>query len=730
MRNIELIIGCVLSLCSAGLASNYYVSTAGNDKNRGTEEKPFRTIQKAADKMVAGDTCYVRGGTYRELVQPKHSGSKNKTIRFQAGLGEVVILSGTKPIRSRWSIHKGNIYKTRVPENFDQLFVDGRMMIEARWPNMRFDQRFDKTIWATAGKGSEYGTMVDPALAKTGIDWNGATATLNVGSWQTWRRTVRNHSTGSDRFNYDRNLSSRLESKRQWEGFDHYFLAGKLEALDIPTEWYLDRNSRTLYLWTPDGDNPDEHNVEAKIRDYVFDVRQRDFIEMQGFHFFGATFQFEQCNNCLIDGCHLRFPTWAHGFDPAPPTLLDGSNNIMRNCSVVYSDGPAVIMKGANNTLENCLFHDIDWHGLINGLGVNTAASATSVIRRCTMFNIGASEGLVLPSRGPSLVEYNYIHHAGLVQSDGSLIQSHGINLNGTVIRYNWVHDHNAFNWGGNGIRGDDLTRNLLVHHNVVWNCREKGIIVKGDHNRVFNNTCLNNDKIDILAPSRAEPFKSWAPKQHPYLLDKQNVHTHITNNSAPLITGTFTWQKTKAPPLGRTESNYRGSNPMLADPAGRDFCPQANSPLVDAAKPIAGITDGYQGKAPDIGAYEFGGKRWLPGCYNALWISAPNKNANGTFTIGITLQMPPTEMVSLAVTSANSNVSPKRLTFTQTNWMNVQTVRLRADKKLQFSDKHLGNAEISDIGTIEAKAGRFATFDRPMLPTEPIKFFFLKTEP
>ena len=730
MRNIELIIGCVLSLCSAGLASNYYVSTAGNDKNRGTEEKPFRTIQKAADKMVAGDTCYVRGGTYRELVQPKHSGSKNKTIRFQAGLGEVVILSGTKPIRSRWSIHKGNIYKTRVPENFDQLFVDGRMMIEARWPNMRFDQRFDKTIWATAGKGSEYGTMVDPALAKTGIDWNGATATLNVGSWQTWRRTVRNHSTGSDRFNYDRNLSSRLESKRQWEGFDHYFLAGKLEALDIPTEWYLDRNSRTLYLWTPDGDNPDEHNVEAKIRDYVFDVRQRDFIEMQGFHLFAATLKFEQSNNCLIDGCHLHFPTWAHGLGQAPLTLLEGSDNIMRNCSVVYSDGPAVIMKGANNTLENCLFHDIDWHGLINGLGVNTAASATSVIRRCTMFNIGASEGLVLPSIGPSLVEYNYIHHAGLVQSDGSLIQSHGINLNGTVIRYNWVHDHNAFNWGGNGIRGDDLTRNLLVHHNVVWNCREKGIIVKGDHNRVFNNTCLNNDKIDILAPSRAEPFKSWAPKQHPHLLDKQNVHTHIANNCAPLITGTFTWQKTKAPPLGLTESNYHGSNPMLADPAGRDFRPQADSPLVDAAKPIAGITDGYQGRAPDIGAYEFGGKRWLPGCHNALWISAPNKNANGTFTIGITLQMPPTEPVSLTVTSANSNVSPKRLTFTQTNWMNVQTVRLRADKKLQFSDKHLGNAEISDIGTIEAKAGRFATFDRPMLPTEPIKFFFLKTEP
>jgi len=730
MKIIALIVGCLLSLCSTGLANlrmqesvNYYVSTGGNDKNPGTREKPFRTIQKAADKMVAGDTCYVRNGLYRELVRPRRSGSKEKPIRFEAWPGEVVILSGTKPILSEWSIHKGNIYKTRVPEEFDQLFIDGRMMIEARWPNMRFDQRFDKSVWATAGKGSEYGTMVDPALAETGIDWTGATATLNVGSWQTWRRIVRNHKAGSDRFTYNRNLSSRLDSKRQWEGFDHYFLAGKLEALDIPTEWHLDRNSRTLYLWSPDGKNPAGHNVEAKVRDYAFDAQERQFIELRGFHFFGATFQFEQCNHCIIDNCHLYFPIWAHGLDPAPLTLIDGSDNIMRSCSVVYSDGPAVTMSGAGNTLENCLFHDIDWHGLIRGLGVNMGASATSVIRRCTMFNIGSSEGLVLPSKGPSLAEYNYIHHAGLVQSDGSLIQSHGIQLAGTVIRYNWVHDHNAFNWGGNGIRGDDLTRNLLVHHNVVWNCREKGIIVKGDNNRVLNNTCLYNDKIDIIAPSRAEPFKPWAPRQHPHLLDKQNVHTHIANNCASLITGTFSWQKIEAPPLGRMENNYRGSNLMLVDPAGRDFRPQAGSPLVDTAKPIAGITDGYKGRAPDVGAYESGGKRWLPGCYNALWISAPQQHADGTFTIRVALRMPPTEPVFLAVTSAKSKVNPNRLTFTPINWMNVQNVTLSGNKNVQFFDKHLGSAKTSDIGAIDAQAGQVVPFDRPMLPTEPVSF-------
>jgi hypothetical protein len=711
-----------LALAMHAHAAEYFVATDGADGDRGSQEQPFRTIQKAADLMKPGDTCYVRGGVYRQIVHPKCSGSKDMPIRFEAWPGELAVLSGTRPIRGDWSVHEGKIYKTAVLEAFDQLFVNGQMMIKARWPNMRFEQRFDKSAWATAGKGSEYGLMVDPALSKTGIDWTSAVATLNVGSWQTWRRIVRDHKAGGDKFAYSRDLSSRLESKRWWGGFDHYFLFGKLDALDIPAEWHLDRDNRTLYLWAPDGEDPAGHNVEARVRDYVFEARELSFIELRGFHFFGATFKFEACTDCVVDNCHLLYPTWAEQLGPAAQTLVLGSRNVMRNSSVVFADGPGVTVRGDQNTLENCLIHDVDFNGLERGHGVSLSGSAESTVRNCTIFNMGSSEGLTVGGHGPSIIEYNHIYNAGLLQSDGGLIQCHGINLNNTVIRYNWVHDHNAFNWGGNGIRGDDLTRNLLVHHNVVWNCREKGIIVKGDHNRVFNNTCLHNPKIDILAPSRAEPFKPWNPKQHPHLLDKQNVHTHIANNCASVITGTFSWQKEAAPPLGLMEKNYRGKSGILVNPAGWDFRPGVGSPLIDAAKAIPGITDGYRDKAPDIGAYESGDRRWLPGCRNALWISAPRKQVDGALAIQIALRMPPTEPVSLRVTPGNDT-----LRFTPTNWMDVQTIKLRRYAKafsLQFSDKHLGSATTSDIAAIDARLGRVVKFDRPMLPTKPAKFF------
>jgi len=214
-----------LSLQAGG--AEYFVASDGADGNSGSEERPFRTIQKAADTMKAGDTCYVRGGVYRQVVRPKGSGSQNKPIRFKAWPGEVVVLCGTEPINGKWSLHKSKIYKTTVTDVFDQFFVNGRMMIEARWPNMRFEQRFDKAAWATAGKGSEYGTMVDPKLAETDIDWTGAVATLNVGSWQTYRRIVRDHKRRGDSFKYEQDMPGHVESKRKWQGFDHYYLAGK-----------------------------------------------------------------------------------------------------------------------------------------------------------------------------------------------------------------------------------------------------------------------------------------------------------------------------------------------------------------------------------------------------------------------------------------------------------------------------------------------------------------------
>lgn len=62
-----------LFLLLSGLATPafckiYYVATGGNDANTGTISSPFLTIQRAQTSAAAGDTVYIRGGTYAMSV--------------------------------------------------------------------------------------------------------------------------------------------------------------------------------------------------------------------------------------------------------------------------------------------------------------------------------------------------------------------------------------------------------------------------------------------------------------------------------------------------------------------------------------------------------------------------------------------------------------------------------------------------------------------------------------
>ena len=63
---IEITIGLMLLTFAPALSGkDYHVAPTGSDSAVGTRARPFRTIQKAADVMGPGDTCIIRGGTYR-----------------------------------------------------------------------------------------------------------------------------------------------------------------------------------------------------------------------------------------------------------------------------------------------------------------------------------------------------------------------------------------------------------------------------------------------------------------------------------------------------------------------------------------------------------------------------------------------------------------------------------------------------------------------------------------
>jgi hypothetical protein len=74
----------------------FYVAVSGSDANPGSLTSPWRTIHKAANTLVAGDTVYIRKGTYRERVVPKNSGTDaGHPIRYAAYPGETATIDGT-----------------------------------------------------------------------------------------------------------------------------------------------------------------------------------------------------------------------------------------------------------------------------------------------------------------------------------------------------------------------------------------------------------------------------------------------------------------------------------------------------------------------------------------------------------------------------------------------------------------------------------------------------------
>ncbi|MEZ4270169.1 MAG: hypothetical protein R3C68_01640 [Myxococcota bacterium] len=55
------IVGLIVLCPTLGLAADYYVATTGDNANSGTIGSPFRTLEKAASVMSAGDTMFIRG---------------------------------------------------------------------------------------------------------------------------------------------------------------------------------------------------------------------------------------------------------------------------------------------------------------------------------------------------------------------------------------------------------------------------------------------------------------------------------------------------------------------------------------------------------------------------------------------------------------------------------------------------------------------------------------------
>jgi hypothetical protein len=242
----------------------------------------------------------------------------------------------------------------------------------------------------------------------------------------------------------------------------------------------------------------------------------------------------------------------------------------------------------------------------------------------------------------------------------------------------------------------------MQVHHNVVWNMCLDGIVAKGGRNRIYHNTCFANAAGDILFNSGPEPDKWW--QEHVPAYQEQNHDSLLVNNAAYAIVST---RRASQPPLpGDNSHNYTERDQRLVDPGNFDFRPQANSPLVDAGRVLAELDQPIAGKAPDIGAYEFGGENWRPGHRNGIWACRSGE------ALAVRLNLPILEPVALRVRQGERILST--LEFTSANWDRFQTLpQMPAAGELVFESEEWGAAVLPDLAVVRGLNDARASFPR-----------------
>lgn len=657
-------------LIADSFAADRYVASAGSDATgNGSIGSPYQTIQKAFSVVAAGDTIHVRGGTYRESVTLSgKSGSDGNPITLRSHAGEPVILSGLDAPTLAWT--RTTLRGAAAPvyvapysgAAFEQMFFNGKPLLEARWPNVPRAANgdwdfFSSNVWAAVNpSGNTYGTMVDSDLATASgpAGWNrsisGVRAVLNVDhQYTTWTRRVSSHVAGSGTFTYPANLGATVSVPDETGSSasfndDRYYLVGEKEFLDAPGEWYFDAANRLLYLCPPGGVDPNAALVEIKNRNTSLAADQNSkHLTVEGITFFGTAFSFgrsptSRSSNIIFRNNTVLYPCWTEWFSlPAGDPLenaensypfIQADNSVVANNTFAYGMTSALLINGWDNLIENNVVHDFDYSSSLTTPPLQVSRNwafyagtgGRAIVRYNTIYNSG---GILLQVGQPDNDVYQN-HFYGAFRAcwggnkDVSALYTQSTYCQGTRLHHNWVHDAKVGDpqpWGGGiGIRGDDNTTGLTVDHNVLWNLGAVGIMLKNPPAPLpgQGNVCVNNT---IFAHSSNLATKTAIIIQAPVAGGRNNLHTSIANNLADAVFGG--WTRNPLGPLALNTNNPLGLavENQLENTGWLDFRPAARATsVVDRGVPFASLTGTTVG-APDIGAYERGAPvYWIPG--------------------------------------------------------------------------------------------------------------------
>jgi hypothetical protein len=398
-----------------------HVAADGADTGDGSAERPFRTINRAAELAVAGDTVLVHAGEYREWVRPRRGGlSGTRRITYQAAPGEHVVIKGSEPVTG-WEPEQGTVWRVSVP---DALFGD--------W------NPFAQEI------AGDWLAEPEPPLRKhLGDVYLNGLSFYEVSTRQEvtdppLRTEVTDHWTG---------LPDRVRNPGQT------LLA-----------WYAEAGQDTTTIWANfQGADPNAELTEINVRRSVFYPAEHhiDYITVRGFELAQAACPWTPPT---ADQPGLIGPNWAKGWIIEDNVIHDAK------CSAVSLGKEA-------STGDNYATQRGDKPGHQYQLESVFAAAQTGwdrehvgshVVRRNTIFDCG--QNAIVGHLGCvfSAIEDNHIYNIA-VKREFYGYEIGGIKLHAAIdvqIRHNRIHDCSLGIWLDWQAQGTRVSRNLCYRNN------------------------------------------------------------------------------------------------------------------------------------------------------------------------------------------------------------------------------------------------------------------------
>ena len=390
-----------------------YVSPEGNDANPGTEDQPFKTIQKAQEAIRNTKTdekgnkeVHLLAGEYL-LTEPLRFGAEDGgsvtdgywQVFYE---GHDATITGGKRISGFREIESGLVVAD-VPEakagqwSFRDLYVNDQRRTRARFPN----EGWLRVKQAGEDQRTNFFFNADDGL-KPVRDLDKVELVF-LHDWSITRTPVKSIDVEKTQLTVPIKIGAghTFFAINGFEQHARYFLENSIEYLDTAGEWYLDTDEGKLYYRLCEGEHADTIEVIAPVATQLLVVEGTAECPVENLHFVGLNFAHVAFNEKPqktywgVQAASFGSPTSAvdgaatgDDFPSSLPAEAAVQYDFVRNCTIEkceyrhFGENGLWLRKSCEtNIIDQCLFEDIGANGVMIGTHDNNhTAKCNSMI--------------------------------------------------------------------------------------------------------------------------------------------------------------------------------------------------------------------------------------------------------------------------------------------------------------------------------------------------------------